>query len=44
MPLETGKKEIIMFKSQLNKPLSLFLISVRNWAELFCNSPNTKKL
>jgi hypothetical protein len=44
MPLETGKREIIMFKSQLNKQLNLFLVSVRNWTNLFSDQSNTKRL
>jgi len=26
-----------MFKSQLNKELSLFLVSIKNWAQVFSN-------
>jgi hypothetical protein len=33
-----------MFKSQLNKQLSLFLVSVRNWADLFSDQSHSKKL
>lgn len=44
IPLENGKREIILFKSQLNRNLSLFLVEVNNWALLFSNEVNTKKV
>lgn len=34
-PLQTGKKSIILFKSQLNKQLNLFMLSIKNWAQVF---------
>lgn len=39
MPLETGKKALTMFKSQLSKDLNLFLISIKNWLQLFAKEP-----
>lgn len=35
VPLEIGKRSLTLFKSQLNKNLSLFLISIKNWLTLF---------